>query len=1094
MSGDYTRFTHAPRKRFAGVLLQQGRVQLDSDWNEANEIERERVRLLGLDSGGSAWVAAPTPDAFLVGAITGVPADFALGEGRLYVDGRLAQIFAGEGVTYLNQPFLPSPPPLNASVDKIVYLELWEREVTWAEDEALLDVALGGLDTATRIQQVWQVKAIDLPGGGATCGADLDALFSPSGGRLTTSATAPPTPDDPCVLPPAAGYRGIENRLYRIEVQVGGALGAAKFKWSRDNGSIVSRVSALAVAGGETRVTVNRLGRDAFDRFRVDDWVTLTDDHREFHGEAGQMARIKDIVRASNVIVLDRAAPGAGRAFGADAAQLASRHTRLQRWDQKGPTNALDGDGLMTVAAGPIALEDGVLASFSIAAGGQFQIGDHWVFAARTATASVEPLSQAAPRGIRRQRVQLAAIASNSPPVDCRPKPAQNGCCTFVVRPGEDIQAAIDALPPEGGCVCLKAGVHFVERPIIIAGAHVTLHGESLGAIVESKTGAGVLAVYGGARNRLQSLTLRQTTERGGPVLALMRSQDCAVHDCRIEAGGDAGTIGVAIMASEGATVTGCAVSNAALGIDCAEGCQDIEISGCEIVMPRSDGRASRTIGIWARNMTGSITVAQCEIGGATDGIVVNDEVKGFPASDAEQSRISGNRLRLIRATRDGGGAALSWGIDMAAGDALVESNHIHHEGGRIAAIRLGGSGSQARGNQVVSAAKVPEFAVAIAIGYEADGKALPLERIAVCDNHARGPQHGVVALNVSRARISGNVIGQAATEIGIGVLVNNCDDSVVAENAIDEAVVGIMIYAGARNSLVANRIERGMVGVAAFGEVDLAVRGCEVHRATLAGIAMVLMGGQCDIVENRVIRCGGGGGATGALSTGTVGTLPGLGDFGVGIGAAGVWGHWHVESNAVVDTGIATDGGKGAALAVGIWGEFIREARVESNQAIYSGEGPRPLEAEDRSLVLSGAFEFATNLAGEQQIIGFPAQIASNNFVGVGRTALVEVRAYEFTDNLRMRFEWLMFTGNFCSHYSNRLDDRFPSAATVQLHSGRLTVGNNQVKALSSKFPSYNLFNRPGPFFGNVSRGPTIGRAPANEFPAPQSAFNQIG
>ena len=62
------------------------------------------------------------------------------------------------------------------------------------------------------------------------------------------------------ILPPLAGYRGIENRLYRIEIHNGGALGTARFKWSRDNGSIVSAVSDIAVSGGQTTLTVNRIG------------------------------------------------------------------------------------------------------------------------------------------------------------------------------------------------------------------------------------------------------------------------------------------------------------------------------------------------------------------------------------------------------------------------------------------------------------------------------------------------------------------------------------------------------------------------------------------------------------------------------------------------------------------------------------------------------------------------------------------------------------------------------------------------------------------------------------------------------------------
>ena len=34
MAGDYTRFTFRPEHDHAAVLMQQGRVQLDADWNE----------------------------------------------------------------------------------------------------------------------------------------------------------------------------------------------------------------------------------------------------------------------------------------------------------------------------------------------------------------------------------------------------------------------------------------------------------------------------------------------------------------------------------------------------------------------------------------------------------------------------------------------------------------------------------------------------------------------------------------------------------------------------------------------------------------------------------------------------------------------------------------------------------------------------------------------------------------------------------------------------------------------------------------------------------------------------------------------------
>ena len=48
----------------------------------------------------------------------------------------------------------------------------------------------------------------------------------------------------------------------------------------------------------------------------------------------------------------------------------------------------------------------------------------------------------------------------------------------MVVEVGDDIQAAIDSLPPPGGCVCLKTGVHGISRPLRIAQSNVVLKGE----------------------------------------------------------------------------------------------------------------------------------------------------------------------------------------------------------------------------------------------------------------------------------------------------------------------------------------------------------------------------------------------------------------------------------------------------------------------------------------------------------------------------------------------------------------------------------------------------------------------------------------
>lgn len=43
MRGDFTRFTFDPKKHYSGVLMQQGRVQLDADWNEQQAIIGHRL-------------------------------------------------------------------------------------------------------------------------------------------------------------------------------------------------------------------------------------------------------------------------------------------------------------------------------------------------------------------------------------------------------------------------------------------------------------------------------------------------------------------------------------------------------------------------------------------------------------------------------------------------------------------------------------------------------------------------------------------------------------------------------------------------------------------------------------------------------------------------------------------------------------------------------------------------------------------------------------------------------------------------------------------------------------------------------------------
>jgi len=125
MGGDYTRWTFNPFKDYAEVLKQQGRVDLDADWNELAEILNRRWRAETMDIIGRAVVPENTPDAFLV-TPTG-PGQFDIGIGRMYVDGLLAECHGVAPLTYdaslgevqgtdpvpfNQQPYFPDPSPL----------------------------------------------------------------------------------------------------------------------------------------------------------------------------------------------------------------------------------------------------------------------------------------------------------------------------------------------------------------------------------------------------------------------------------------------------------------------------------------------------------------------------------------------------------------------------------------------------------------------------------------------------------------------------------------------------------------------------------------------------------------------------------------------------------------------------------------------------------------------------------------------------------------------------------------------------------------------------------------------------------------------
>ena len=186
---------------------------------------------------------------------------------------------------------------------------MWEREVTYVEDPNLVENAVA-VDTTSRLQTAWQVRVLPNVGDGATCATPDEELngwldiIRPSAGRLTTKAVGVATPSDPCLIPPSGGYRGLENRTYRVEIHDGGEIGDATFKWSRDNASVASGVSAIE---SDITLTVDRAVWDSVRRFSPGDWVEITDDWREFSLEAGEIRQIDSVNDSSRTITLKSA-------------------------------------------------------------------------------------------------------------------------------------------------------------------------------------------------------------------------------------------------------------------------------------------------------------------------------------------------------------------------------------------------------------------------------------------------------------------------------------------------------------------------------------------------------------------------------------------------------------------------------------------------------------------------------------------------------------------------------------------------------------------------------------------------------------------
>ena len=422
MRGDFTRDSFDAANRFRRVLLQQGRVQLDADFNEQSSIllrqgEILTTTLLGRFGGPRNIVDSAGRWALNTGfAIAASDASFTIGAGRYFVDGILCENF--ELQKFLEQPDfrttddddLPAGPLL-------VYIEVFERPLAAVQDDAIAEPALEGLDTAARTRLIWQVRVLPQPAGmtvptapidDLAWNAWLDILDPPGRGTLRARTHSDVAAEgSPCIVPISSAFRGEDNQLYRVEIHDGGGVsegGArATFKWSRENGSVLFPIENLR---GNT-ATVTTLGRDRRLGLKPGDWVEVTDDHRELRrDQVLPLFQVEDIRRDQRLVILTKRSTDLPQYEADDR-----RHPLLRRWDGGDAKRVSEEPGKWAP------LENGVEVQFRPQSPitPRYRPGDYWLIPARVALGDVIWPQDASgqpralpPRGITRHFAPLA--------------------------------------------------------------------------------------------------------------------------------------------------------------------------------------------------------------------------------------------------------------------------------------------------------------------------------------------------------------------------------------------------------------------------------------------------------------------------------------------------------------------------------------------------------------------------------------------------------------------------------------------------------------------------------------------------------------
>lgn len=637
MGSDKARNSYDPAQQYRDVVMQQGRVFLEADWNEQQAIREDETIAELRDIIGSCG----TPDdGYAVGfnnlSPNALPNEFSIGAGTMYVGG--VRAFLPEGITFHAQPdwidqALIGDPLLGSKtgssrVTELICLLLREQEVSAVEDPDLKDVALGGPDTAQRKRLIQRV--LRFPTQATDCAGAWDEAeklwlergfrFQSETMRLMPLATLQVgfvdsgTPPDPCEPAASGGYLEADNQLIRVKIVDNDTL-----VWGYDNASFLYRVE---IGADRKTLTLQSRPVDVFHHPRKAQAVEVLP-AAALLANGEYVAEADGIVTAlngaydpdTNTVMLTTALP-AGYQTGA-----ALPPVFLRVWQET----------VSFTPGKPVALGDTGL-QVTVGSSGAVAAGDCWMFAARPSTPQKIYLDRSLadfqpPDEPRLWICPLAVIlwrGGRKPQiVDCRnrfdnlvelSKRRGSGCCTVVVRPQDvtgnnSLQAIVNSYKstnerPPHVAICLMPGTYDLPAPLRLGEEHrnLTIEGCPGGVVLRAAAGAEAafhdgLIVLNQTRNViLRDLELQlplgafpnQLVTRFAAANASLRNEVAAAYRF---------SIGLRPVDCEGLTVRNCrfvypATQNfviIGIGIFLAGGCEDLNVEDNRFTVSPTD-------------------------------------------------------------------------------------------------------------------------------------------------------------------------------------------------------------------------------------------------------------------------------------------------------------------------------------------------------------------------------------------------------------------------------------------------------------------------------------------------------------------------